>query len=106
MKTNKPMSMGVQRLLTVLGFIVVCALIMFMLSSCSCNDKQTVINSTQFVDDLNSFDSTAVLNVSNVNGGNLVFIIEQNDSLFSYVVENDEVSRALYVNMVPGKPIR
>jgi len=109
------MSLSSKRVLTVIGFIIFCAFIMFVLSSCGTKQdaKQPVISGSQFVKALNTFSNTAIVNGidydatdSRGNAGVITFIIEQNDSLFAFAVENDVVGRLVYCNLNKGDNIR
>jgi hypothetical protein len=69
------------------------------------NNRMT---SDAFINDLNSFDSTAtyVSTVVDIDNNACTFIIKQNDSIFSYVVERDNVSKAIMEMARPGNKVK
>lgn len=72
----------------------------------SCVPSNNVITEQQFIDDLNSFDSTATYSAMIVNTCDVSFIISSHDSLFVYNVEKTSVIGAIYVSKKLGDKVK
>ena len=68
--------------------------------------KNTVISTDDFVNDLNSFDSTATYIAVDNDSGTFQFIINQNDSLFTYDVERTSTTRAIFMTSFVGHKVK
>lgn len=78
-------------------FIIVCMSVV----SCSTGIKQEA-----FIEDLNSFDSTATYYHLANNAVSVEFIIKQNDSLFYYEVEKTDFTRNIYTTKNIGDKVK
>ena len=75
------------------------------ISFISCGPK-SAMTVDQYIENLNSFDSTATYKYSTPNGYNYTFVISYKDSLFVYEVEATAISREMYIHSNEGQPIK
>ena len=80
-------------------------LVVIAISIISCTDK-TVITEKCFVDNLNSFDSTAVYGGMQLSSREVIISIIQNDSLFLYHVERCYVADNIFANKYVGDKVK
>ena len=69
-------------------------------------DKNTVISTDAFINDLNSFDSTAVYVAVDSDPTSFQFVINQNDSLFVYNVEKTSITRVIFMTSFVGHYVK
>lgn len=81
-------------------------LLVIALSIISCNSNSNTISEQQFIDNLNSFDSTAKYSATNINMDEVSFVISSGDSLFVYHVERCVTADAIYVSKKPGDNVK
>ena len=79
-------------------------LISILFIACSYDNK--CINQEQYIEDLNSFDSTATYYATTINSKKITFIISYRDSLFIYDVARSEAIDAIYVSKNPGDKVK
>jgi len=72
----------------------------------SCVPSNNVITEQQFINDLNSFDSTATYSSMICNTCDISFVISSNDSLFVYNVEKTSIIGAIYVSKKVGDKVK
>ena len=73
----------------------------------SCNSSNmTIISEGRFIEDLNSFDSTAVVVNSSMGFSTISVLINYHDSLFVYNVEKTDVTVSMYPSMLIGGRIK
>lgn len=75
------------------------------ISLVSCG-PQSAMTIDQYIENLNSFDSTAAYKYSSPNGYNYIFVISYKDSLFTYEVEANAISREMYIHSSEGQSVK
>ena len=78
-------------------------LFIILISLASCGTKpQTIITKEQFIENINSFDSTAIYINAIPEGSHYSFVIKCHDSLFVYDVEDCNVIHDIYIKEING----
>ena len=81
-------------------------LLLISMSFIACSTQTEAITTEAFIEDLNSFDSTAIYNAMQPSIGGCAFVISYKDSLFYYNVEMSDVVRAIYIAKEPGDKVK
>ena len=80
-------------------------LLLISMSFIACNTN-TVISTDAFINDLNSFDSTATYVAVDNDSGTFQFVINQNDSIFTYNVERTSITREIFMTSFVGHYVK
>lgn len=81
-------------------------LLVIAISMITCSNPTEYITTDAFINDLNSFDSTARYAATSIQTKGFTFIISYNDSLFYYNVERSPVTIAIYTSKNPGDKVK
>ena len=81
-------------------------LLFIAIAMISCIPSTNVITEQQFIEDLNSLNSTATYSSIICNISDISFVINNNDSLFVYNVEKTSVIRSIYISKNPGDKVK
>lgn len=81
-------------------------LLVIAISMIACSNPTEYITTDTFMNDLNSFDSTARYNALYTQSSGLTFIVSYKDSLFYYNVERSPVTIAIFIAKNPGDKVK
>ena len=77
-------------------------LFVILVSLASCDKPKTIITKEQYIENLNSFDSTAIYYKMSGHYNYITFVINYHDSLFIYDVEDSRTIRDIYITTDNG----
>lgn len=81
-------------------------LLVIAISMIACSRPTECITTDAFINDLNSFDSTATYSAIQLSPGMCAFVISYKDSLFYYNVETSDIVKAIYIAKDPGDKVK
>lgn len=81
-------------------------LLLISISLIACSNPSGTISKEQYIEDLNSFDSTATYYATSITSQKVTFIISYKDSLFIYNVDRCDIIDAIYVSKNPGDKVK
>ena len=85
--------------------LIISLVILVALASCG-TEPQTIITKEQFIENINSFDSSAIYENATQDGYANTFIIKCNDSIFVYDVERCSVIDDIYRKEINGDYVK